>query len=81
MPTINPTNNYYYSVREKALSYQKEYYRMNKDNIQKYNTEYYKNNREKIRESQNRLRRLQREKKISKNRIKIEKGIFIVSFD
>ena len=43
-----PTNNYYFSVREKALTYQKEYYHMNKSSIQKYNTEYYKANREKI---------------------------------
>lgn len=78
---IMPTNNYYFSVREKALTYQKEYYHMNKESIQKYNTEYYKANREKIRASQNRVRKLQREKKLRENRVKIEKGCFIVSFD
>ncbi len=80
MSSKNP--NYYYTVREKALEYQKNYYKENRNEILLYQKNYYNKNKMKIRESQ-RTNRLKKNGLINtvKKPLIIDKDIFIVRFD
>lgn len=76
------TSKYYYSVRDKALEYQKNYYKENRNEILLYQKNYYNKNKMKIRENQ-RNNRLKKNGLINiiKKPLIIDKDIFIVRFD